>query len=104
MTTANPLAQLSQAALESAVSLTRISFDSTERAIAVQLEYAKGYLAQASENVRAVSQVKVCWRGLRVPRSVPTLGASAQKCLNPRTGGEYGSPSRLHTTVCPATS
>src|SRR5687767_14552783 len=58
MTPVNPLAQLSQAALESAVRLTRISFDSTERAMAVQLEYAKGALAQASENVRAVSQVK----------------------------------------------
>jgi phasin family protein len=58
MTPVNPLAQLSQAALESAVRLTRISFDSTERAMAVQLEYAKGALAQASENVRAVSRVK----------------------------------------------
>lgn len=58
MTPANPLAELSRAALESAVRLTRISFDSTERAFAVQLEYAKGTLAQASENVRAVSQAK----------------------------------------------
>ena len=58
MNQANPLAQLSQAAIESAVRLTRISMDSTERAFAVQLEYAKGAVAQASENVRAVSQAK----------------------------------------------
>jgi phasin family protein len=58
MNAVNPLAELSQAALESAVRLTRISFESTERAIAVQLEYAKGAFTQASENVRAVSQAK----------------------------------------------
>ena len=56
--TATPLSELSQAAVESAARLTRISFDSTERAIAVQLEYAKGALAQATENARAVTQAK----------------------------------------------
>jgi phasin family protein len=58
MTTVNPLAELSQAAIDSAARLTRISFDSAERTMAVQLEYAKGALVQATENVRAVSQVK----------------------------------------------
>jgi phasin family protein len=58
MTTANPLAELSQAAIDSAARLARISFDSAERAMAVQLEYAKGTLVQATENVRAVSQAK----------------------------------------------
>jgi phasin family protein len=56
--TANPLAELSQAAIDSAARLARISFDSAERAMAVQLEYAKGALVQATENVRAVSQAK----------------------------------------------
>ena len=58
MATANPIAELSQASVEAAARLTRISFDSTERAFAVQLEYAKGALAQAAVTARAVSQVK----------------------------------------------
>jgi phasin family protein len=55
---ANPFAELSRATVDAATRLTKISFDSTERAIAVQLEYTKGALAQAAETARAVSQVK----------------------------------------------
>src|SRR5881392_1619737 len=59
MTTAvNPLSEIAGAALEAASKAARISMDSAERTIAVQLEYAKGALKQATLTARAVSQVK----------------------------------------------
>jgi phasin family protein len=58
MTNANPFAEISRAAVDAAARLTQISFASTERAFAVQIEYAKCALVQASETARAVSQVK----------------------------------------------
>ncbi len=58
MTPANPLSEISRAAVDAASRLTRISFDSTERAINVQMEYAKGALAQATLTAQAVSQAK----------------------------------------------
>jgi phasin family protein len=54
-TVANPLSELSTATVDAATRLTRISMDSTERAIAVQLEYAKGALSQASLNAKALA-------------------------------------------------
>jgi phasin family protein len=57
-TIANPLSEITNAAVQTAARFTQISMDSTERAIAVQLEYAKGALAQASLTAQAVSQVK----------------------------------------------
>jgi len=57
-TNTNPLSQMAAASFETAARLTRISMDSAERTIAVQLEYAKGALKQATLNARAVSQVK----------------------------------------------
>ena len=54
-TVANPLAELSTATVDAAARFTRISMDSTERAIAVQLEYAKGALSQASINAKALA-------------------------------------------------
>src|SRR5690349_23847781 len=54
----NPLTEIAGAALEAASKAARISMDSAERAVAVQLEYAKGALKQATINARAVSQVK----------------------------------------------
>lgn len=57
-TVVNPLSEITAATVEAAARLTRISMDSAERTIAVQLEYAKGALAQAQLNARAVSQVK----------------------------------------------
>ena len=54
----NPLSEITGAALEAASKTARISMDSAERTIAVQLEYAKGALKQATLNARAVSQVK----------------------------------------------
>ena len=56
--TANPISELSRATVEAAAKATRISMNSAERAIAVQLEYAKGALEQASLNARAASQLK----------------------------------------------
>jgi phasin family protein len=58
MTPTNPLNELSRAALESATRAARISMDSAERGVNVQLQYAKGALQQATHNARAVSQVK----------------------------------------------
>jgi len=57
-TNTNPLSQMAAASFETAARLTRISMDSAERTISVQLEYAKGALKQATPNARAVSQVK----------------------------------------------
>ena len=58
MTTANPLAEIGRTALESAARATRISMDSAERTLNVQLEYAKGVLKQATINARAAAQAK----------------------------------------------
>ena len=57
-TVANPLAEIGRAALEAAARATRISMDSAERTVAVQMEYANAALKQASLNARAVTQVK----------------------------------------------
>ena len=58
MTNANPLSEIGRAALESATRATRISMDSAERTLNVQLEYAKGALKQATINARAAAQAK----------------------------------------------
>jgi phasin family protein len=55
---ANPLSELSSATVDTAARLTRISMDSTERAFAVQLEYAKGALSQATLNAKALAGAK----------------------------------------------
>ena len=58
MKTANPFADLGSAAIDAAARLTRISMDSAERTMAIQLDYAKGAVKQATITVRALSQVK----------------------------------------------
>jgi phasin family protein len=58
MKTANPFADFGSAAFEAAARLTRISLDSAERTMNVQLDYAKGAIEQATLNARAASQVK----------------------------------------------
>jgi phasin family protein len=58
MIAANPLSELGRAALEAATSATRISMDSAERAVNVQLQYAKGALEQAALTARAVGQAR----------------------------------------------
>lgn len=58
MTTANPLSEISRATFDAAAKATRISMDSVERTINVQLQYAKGALEQTSLTARAVSQAK----------------------------------------------
>ena len=55
---ATPITELSTATVDAAARLTRISLDSAERAFAIQLEYAKGALKQATLTAQAVSQVK----------------------------------------------
>ena len=57
-TTANPFAEISRATIDTATRLTRISMDSAERAIAVQLEYTKGAVSQATLNARALTQAR----------------------------------------------
>src|SRR5436309_874821 len=56
--TFNPFAELGSAAVEAAVRLTRISMDSAERTVAIQLDYAKGAVKQATITARALGQVK----------------------------------------------
>ena len=58
MTPMNPFAEISRASLEAATRFTRISLDSAERTLAIQLEYAKGAVTQANLTARAVSQVQ----------------------------------------------
>jgi phasin family protein len=69
-TVANPVSDLGRATAEAASKVARISMDSAERAIAVQLEYAKGALDQASLNARALSQVKDVQSLLSVPTRI----------------------------------
>lgn len=58
MTTANPLSQAGRSTLEATARAASISMESAERTLAVQLEFARGALKQASANARAVAQVK----------------------------------------------
>ena len=53
-----PITELGAATVDAAARLTRISIDSAERAMAIQLEYAKGALKQATLTAQAVAQVK----------------------------------------------
>jgi phasin family protein len=54
----NPFAEIGREVLDAAARATRISLDSVERALNVQLEYAKGSFAQATLTARAVSQAR----------------------------------------------
>lgn len=58
MAVTNPIADMSRASVELASKLAKISFDSAERALAVQIEYAKGALEQANLNAKAVAGAK----------------------------------------------
>ena len=58
MNHANPLSEIGRAAAEAAARAAKISMDSAERTLTVQLEYAKGALKQASLNARAAAQAK----------------------------------------------
>ena len=58
MTTTTPLTEISRSTVDAAARLTRISLDSTERTLAIQLEYAKGALTQATLTARAFAQAK----------------------------------------------
>jgi len=57
-TTANPLSDIGRETISAAAKATQISLDSAERAIGVNLEYAKGAFTQASLNARAVTSAK----------------------------------------------
>lgn len=57
-TAVNPLAELSSAAMDAAARLTRISMDSTERVIALQLEFARTSLEQATRSARDLARAK----------------------------------------------
>ena len=57
-TTANPLSDIGRETISAAAKATQISLDSAERAIGVNLEYAKGALTQASLTARAVTSAK----------------------------------------------
>ncbi len=55
---ANPLSEISNATVETAARLSRISMDSAERVIALQLDYAKTSLDQATKSARALAGAK----------------------------------------------
>jgi phasin family protein len=57
-TTLNPMSDIASATVEAAARFTKISMDSAERTLAVQLEYARGAFAQATLNAKAVTQAK----------------------------------------------
>lgn len=57
-TTANPFADIATSTMESATRLTRISMDSAERAIGLQLEFAKGALGNAATDALALAHAK----------------------------------------------
>jgi phasin family protein len=57
-TSINPMSEITSATVEAAAKFTRISMDSAERTLAVQLEYARGAIAQATLNAKAVTQAK----------------------------------------------
>ena len=56
--TLNPATDLGRAAVEAASRVAKISMDSAERTLAIQLEYARGAVSQASLNARTFAQVK----------------------------------------------
>lgn len=58
MPAVNPLSELSSVTVDAATRLTRISMDSAERTIAVQLEYAKGAINQATLTAKALAGAK----------------------------------------------
>ena len=55
---ANPLTKISSATVDTAARLTRISMDSTERVLALQLDFAKASLEQAARTARAMAGAK----------------------------------------------
>lgn len=57
-TTANPLSEITAATVASAARLTQISMDSAERVIALQLEFAKSSLEQATRGAKALAGAK----------------------------------------------
>jgi phasin family protein len=57
-TVANPLTEITAATVDSAAKLTRISMDSAERVIALQLEFAKSSLEQAARGAKALAGAK----------------------------------------------
>jgi phasin family protein len=54
----NPFSELGKVGFDTAARLTRISIDSAERVISLQLQYAKGTLDQAAATARAASGAK----------------------------------------------
>jgi phasin family protein len=57
-TVANPLSEISSATVDAAVRLTKISMDSTERVVALQLEFARTTLEQATKSARDIAKAK----------------------------------------------
>ncbi|HXZ48304.1 MAG TPA: phasin family protein [Usitatibacter sp.] len=58
MPAASPLSDMSSATVDAATRFARISMDSAERALAVQLEFAKGAISQAGVDAKALAGAK----------------------------------------------
>jgi phasin family protein len=57
-TVANPLSEIGRATVDAAAQFTRISMNSAERVIALQLDYAKTSLEHATRTARALAGAK----------------------------------------------
>jgi phasin family protein len=57
-TPANPFADIANATMESAARFTKISMDGAERAIGLQLEFARGALNRATTDALAIAHAK----------------------------------------------
>lgn len=69
-TTSNPLSEISRATVETAAKATRISVDSAERALNVQMEYVRGALKQAQLNAFSASQIKDVQQLMALPTRI----------------------------------
>jgi len=68
--TLNSVSDLGRATAEAAAQVAKISMDSVERTLAVQLEYTRGAVSQATLNARALSQVKDMQGFLSIPSRI----------------------------------
>jgi phasin family protein len=57
-TSTKTMSQITQSAVEAAARMSRLSMDTAERVISLQVQYAKGTLEQATASAKAVSGAK----------------------------------------------
>lgn len=65
-----PLSDIGRSTVDVAAKVAKIQMDSVERALVVQLEYAKGSVAQATVNARALAAAKDVQQLLSLPTRI----------------------------------